>query len=130
MATEVTDIISLAAFATSFLAYLEARKANRTNEAFSALSEVIEASEKTQTYFQKLEGGEERDMGNEYSLAELWEKAAFSVSRIDKSLAVRLSAKSKFWRNRDTWDSDFRASKDISLEGVTNSAKSLMERYA
>jgi hypothetical protein len=66
----------------------------------------------------------------EYGLAEHWSRAAFLISRINKDLSVRLDAKSLFWRSPDTWETDLRAHKDISLESVTSDAKRLMESYA
>lgn len=130
MTGEVSDWISLAALVTSFVAYLEAKKANRTGEAIEALKIVIDASEKTQTYLQKRNEGRERERDVEYELAEEWSRAAFLISRINRDLSVRLHAKSQFWRNPDTWETDLRAHGDISLESVTNDAKRLMESYA
>lgn len=130
MAGEISDWISLAALVTSFIAYLEAKKANKTGAAIEALKEVIDASEKTQTYLQKRANGQDRDFHTEYGLAEHWSRAAFLISRINKELSVRLSDKSKFWRNPDTWDSDLIAQKNISLKSVTADAKRLMESYA
>lgn len=130
MAGEVSDWISLVALVTSFVAYLEAKKANKTGEAVEALSVVIDASEKTQTYMQMRAEVQERNRSTEYELAEHWSRAAFLISRIDKNLSVRLNAKSQFWRNPETWETDLRAHKDISLESVTNDAKRLMESYA
>lgn len=130
MATEVSDWISLAALVSSFVAYLEAKKANRTGEAIAALTEVISASEKTQTYLQARAEGEKRNRETEWQLAEQWSRAAFLISRINKDLSVRLNAKSEFWRNPDTWETDLRAHKDISLSSVTRDARRLMESYA
>jgi hypothetical protein len=130
MAGEVSDWIALAALATSFVAYLEAKKANKTGEAAEALAIVIVASEKTQTYLQMRAEGSERNRNTEYELAEHWSRAAFLISRINKDLSVRLNAKSQFWRNPETWKTDLRAYKDISLESVTADAKRLMESYA
>lgn len=130
MAGEISDWISLTALVTSFVAYLEAKKATKTGEAIEALKLVIDASEMTQTYLQKRTNGEDRDYKTEYNLAEHWSMAAFLISRINKELSVRLSDKSKFWRNPDTWDSKLIDEKNISLESVTNDAKRLMESYA
>lgn len=130
MPTEVNDWIALAALVTSIVAYVEAKKANRTGEAIEALRETIDASEKTQTYLQGRSEGKPRNRDTEYQLAENWSRAAFLISRVSKDLSVRLDAKSKFWRNPDTWETDLRAHKDISLESVTNDAKSLMASYA
>ncbi len=130
MAGEVSDWIALAALVTSFVAHLEAKKSNKTGEAVEALGIVIDASEKTQTYLQMRNEGGERNRGIEHELAEHWSRAAFLISRINKDLFVRLDAKSKFWRNPDTWETDLRAHKDISLESVTADAKHLMESYA
>ena len=129
MAGEISDWISLTALVTSFVAYLEAKKANKTGEAVEALKLVIDASEMTQTYLQKRTNEEDRDFRTEYSLAEHWSRASFLISRVNKELSVRLSDKSKFWRNPDTWDSKLVAEKNISLESVTNDAKRLMESY-
>jgi hypothetical protein len=130
MAGEISDWISLTALVTSFVAYLEAKKANKTGEAIEALKLVIDVSEMTQTYLQKRANGEDRDFGTEYRLAEHWARAAFSISRVNKELSVRLSDKSKFWRNPDTWDSKLISEKNISLESVTIDARRLMESYA
>jgi hypothetical protein len=130
MASEISDWIALAALATSFIAYLEAKKANKTNEAVEALTEVIEASERTQTYLQGRVEGIERNRSTEYELAEKWSRTAFLISRVSPELSVRLDAKSKFWRNPDTWQQDLRAHKDISLDSVTKDARKLMASYA
>lgn len=130
MPAEISDWISLAALVTSFVAYLEAKKANRTAEAVAALSTTIEASEKTQTYLQSRAEGYERNRQTEWELAERWSEAAFLISRVNKDLSVRLTAKSRFWRNPDTWQTDIRAHKDISLESVTEDAKKLMASFA
>ncbi|MBY8286613.1 hypothetical protein [Vibrio fluvialis] len=130
MNPEVSDWIALTALVTSFVAYLEAKKANKTGEAINALQVVIEASEKTQTYLLHRAEGGEREREKEWDLAERWSHASFLISRVNNDLSVRLSAKSKFWRNPDTWETDLRASKDISLESVTNDAKRIMESYA
>jgi len=130
MVVEISGWISLIALVTSFVAYLEAKKATKIDEAKKALKLVIDASEMTQTYLQKRANGEDRDSGTEYSLAEHWSKAAFSISSVNKELSVRLSDKSKFWRNPDTWDSKLISEKNISLVSVTNDAKRLMESYA
>ena len=130
MTTEISDWISLAAFVTSFIAHLEAKKANKTVAAIEALKEVIDASEKTQTYLQKRAKGQDRDFDTEYDLAEHWSRASFLISRINKKLSVRLYDKSEFWRNPDTWDSDLIVQKNISLKSVTTDAKRLMESYA
>jgi hypothetical protein len=130
MIQEISDWISLTALVASFLAYLEAKKTNRTNKAIEALKEVIAVSEKTYTYLQKRSKGEERNYSTEYQLAEDWSSAAFSISRIDKKLSVRLYDKSEFWRNPGTWDAKAIESKGISLKSVTSDAKRLMESYA
>jgi hypothetical protein len=130
MATDVSDWIALTALVTSFLAYLEAKKVSKTSDAVEALTLVIDASEKTQTYLDKLAGGAERHNRTEYGLAEDWSRASFLMSRINKDLSVRLSAKSRFWRNPDTWDAKAIADKNISLEAVTKDARRLMEAYA
>ena len=130
MASEISDWIALAALATSFVAYLEAKKANKTSEAVEALTEVIDASERTQTYLQGRVEGMERNRSTEYELAEKWSRAAFLISRVSPELSVRLNAKSKFWRNPDTWEQDLRAHKDISLDSVTQDARKLMASYA
>ncbi|MBS0042818.1 hypothetical protein KFE26_10945 [Shewanella sp. M16] len=130
MAMEVSDWIAIAALATSFIAYLESKKANRTNEAISALTEVINASEKTQTYLQARTEGMERNRETEWDLAERWSRSAFLISRINKELSVRLDAKSRFWRDPETWNVDLRAHKDISLEKVAIDARQLMASYA
>lgn len=129
MSGEVSDLISLVAMVTSFIAYLEAKKANNTNDAIGALTAVIEAAEKTDSYLHKRASGEDRNRNTEHTLAELWASAAFSISRIDKDLSVRLSAKSKFWRDPDTWDTSLRAHKDISLLSVRDDAQQLLESY-
>jgi len=130
MPPDVNDWMAIAALLTSIAAYVEAKKANKSSEAVAALREAIAASEKTQTYLQGRAEGKERNRETEYLLAESWSQAAFLISRVDKSLSVRLDAKSQFWRNPDTWDTDLRAHKDIALESVTNDAKRLMESYA
>lgn len=126
---EISDWIALTALVTSFVAYLEAKKVNKTAAAVEALKEIIEASEKTQTYLLRRAEGGERSRDTEWDLAEKWSYAAFLISRINKDLSVRLDAKSRFWRNPDTWETDLRASKDISLESVTQDAKRLMASY-
>lgn len=130
MPSEISDWISLAALATSFIAYLKAKKANKTGVAIEALKEVISASEKTQTYLQARAEGKERDRATEYELAEKWSYASFLISRVDKGLSIRLDAKSKFWRNPETWDSDLRAHKNIDLDSVAADARRLMSTYA
>lgn len=130
MTMEVSDWVALAALATSFVAYLEAKKTNRTGEAISVLTEVINTSEKTQTYLQGRTEGMDRNRGVEWSLAESWSRAAFLISRINRDLSVRLDAKSRFWRDPDTWNVDLRAHKDISLEKVSLDARRLMASYA
>lgn len=130
MAVEVTDLISLAALATSFIAYLEAKKAPKTAQAIEALTAVIDAAEKTETYLLKQQRTGHRDEQTEFQLAELWGNAAFLISRINKKLSVRLSAKSEFWRNPETWNIDARARPDISLASVRQDATRLMESYA
>ncbi len=130
MAGEISDWISLTALFTSFIAYLEAKKNSKTGEAIEALKLVIDASEKTQTYLQRRANGQERDNSTEYELAEDWSRASFLISRINKELSIRLSDKSQFWRNPDTWDSNLIAQKNISLESVTSDARRLMESYA
>lgn len=127
---EINDFISLAALVTSIAAYIETKKENRTGEAIEALKETIIASEKTQTYLQGRAEGKQRNRDTEYELAEAWSKAAFLISRVNKDLSVRLDAKSLFWRNPDTWETDLRAHKDISLESVTKDAKKIMAAYA
>lgn len=130
MTTEVSDWISLAALVTSFVAYLEAKKINQTGVAIAALTEVIEVSEKTETYLQARAEGKDRDREIEWQLAEKWSRAAFLISRVNGDLSVRLHEKSKFWRNPDTWEPDLRAVKDISLSSVTRDARRIMESYA
>lgn len=129
MAVEISDWIAIAALATSFVAYLDSKKAARTGEAISALTEVINASEKTQTYLQARTEGMERNREIEWDLAERWSRAAFLISRINKELSVRLDGKSSFWRNTETWNIDLRAHKDISLEKVTLDARKLITSY-
>jgi len=109
---------------------LGGKKANRTGEAVAALREVIDASERTQTYLQSRAEGGERNRDNEWELAEQWSMAIFLISRANKDLSVRLNAKSQFWRNPDTWNDDLRSHKDISLESVTRDARRLMASYA
>lgn len=130
MPLQISDWIALTSLVTSFLTFVESKKSNKTNESVAALREVINASEKTQTYLQQRLDGLERDRNTEYLLAESWSQAAFLISRVNRELSVRLDAKSKFWRNRDTWESDLRAHKDIGLESVTNEAKRIMSMYA
>ena len=133
MNIEVTDLVGVAALATSFLAYLEARKANKNSkceEIVEALGKVISASEKTQTYLLSRAEGGERNRETEWELAELWSHAAFIISRIDEDLSSRLHIKSRLWRNPDTWNQGFRATKDISLEHVSGHARKLLEVYA
>ncbi|PLY06764.1 MAG: hypothetical protein C0622_00665 [Desulfuromonas sp.] len=130
MAGEISDWIALTAAVTSFIAYLEAKKANKTNDAIEALRVVIDASEETQTYLQKRAEGLERDRETEYSLAAKWSTAGFLMSRINKELSVRLSEKSRFWREPETWSSEQINEKNISLVSVTGDAKKLMESYA
>lgn len=130
MPAEVNDWIAIAALVTSITAYVEAKKANRAGEAIEALIETIDASEKTQTYLLGRSEGKDRNRDTESQLAENWSRSAFLISRVSKDLSVRLDAKSKFWRNPDTWATDLRAHKDISLESVTNDAKALMESFA
>ncbi|ENK1957106.1 hypothetical protein [Vibrio cholerae] len=133
MNIEITDLVGVAAFATSFLAYLEARKANKhakSGEIVEALGKVITASEKTQTYLQQRADGGERDRNIEWELAEHWSHAAFIISRIDKDLSSRLHIKSRLWRDPETWNKGIRATKDISLDHVSGHARKLMETYA
>jgi len=130
MAAEIGDWISLTALATSLFALVEAKKANRTGETVQALTHVIDASERTQTYLALRAEGSDRSRQTEHEIAELWSRAAFLISRIDQSLAVRLDAKSRFWRNPDTWSPTLRASKQISLSSVTTEARRLMAAYA
>ena len=130
MAGEISDWIALTAAVTSFIAYLEAKKANKTNDAIEALRLVIDASEETQTYLQKRAEGLERDREIEYRLAAKWSESGFLMSRINKELSVRLSEKSRFWRDPETWSSDQIKEKNISLVSVTDDAKKLMESYA
>lgn len=130
MTMEVSNWIAIAALATSFIAYLESKKINQSGEAIKALTEVINASEKTQTYLLARTEGMGRSRETEWDLAERWSRAAFLISRINKELSVRLDAKSKFWRNPETWNTDLRAHKDISLEKVSLDARKLMASYA
>ncbi len=130
MPTVVSDWISLVAAITAFLAYLEAKEANRTNDAMGALKIVIETSERTQTYLFKKADGEHQDRNFEHELAEQWATAAFLISKVSKDLSIRLSEKSRFWRNPDTWEPEMKAHGDISLETVTREAKRLMGSYA
>lgn len=130
MAAEISDWIALASLATSFVAYLEAKKATNSTDAVKALTEVIDASEKTNTYLLLRADGVERNRNTEYELAERWSRAAFLISRVNRDLSVRLDAKSRFWRDPDTWNTDLRACKDISLDSVTADARRLMQAYA
>ncbi|ENC9782872.1 hypothetical protein L4Z64_000939 [Pseudomonas aeruginosa] len=130
MNVEISDWIALAALATSLFTYLESKKEHRTGEAISALTEVINASERTQTYLQARAGGMERNRETEWDLAECWSRAAFLISRVNKELSVRLDGKSRFWRDPETWSIDLRAHKDISLEKVAIDARKLMNSYA
>lgn len=96
MPGNVSDWTSLIALIVSFIAYLEAKRVNRTGEAVEALRIVIDASEKTQTYLQRRSEGGARNRDTEYELAEVWSRAAFIISRINKDLSVRLNEKSRF----------------------------------
>lgn len=128
MLNEISNWISLTALVTSFLAYLEAKKTRNTANAVEALKMVIDVSEETQTYLQKRVDGGRIRRETEYRLAEGWSRASL-MSRINKDLSVRLSYKSEFWRNPDTWDANKIKEKNISLSGVVETAKKLMISY-
>jgi len=130
MNEEINSLLDIGTFIIAVMAYLEAKKGNQTPEAINALKEVINASEKTQSYLSKRNVGGSKDFDKEQELAELWSKASLLTSRINADLSVRLSAKSKFWRDPENWENSMRAYKDISLEGVTNDAKELLEKFA
>ncbi len=130
MAGEISDWVALTAAVTSFIAYIETKKTNKTKDAIEALRVVIDASEETQTYLQKRASGLKRNRETEYNLATQWSTAGFLMSRINKELSIRLSDKSRFWRNPDTWSSESITEKNISLVSVTDDAKQLMESIA
>jgi hypothetical protein len=130
MAAEVSDWISLTALVTAFIAYIEAKKAADSGAAVQALTYVIDASERTQTYLARRANGQPRNRDTEWELAEMWSRAAFQISHINSELSVRLNAKSRFWRDPDTWDPTLRASKQIDLQSVANEARRVMRAYA
>lgn len=126
---EVSDWVSIVALATSFITYLDTKKSANKATAVQALTYVIEASEKTQTYLVRRANGAQRDREVEWELAEMWSIAAFQISRINQDLSIRLNAKSRFWRDPETWDTTLRAAKDIGLASVTNEARRVMQSY-
>ena len=130
MSNEISNWIALTAAVTAFIAYLEAKKITRNSKAIEALRIVIEAAEKTETYCVLRAEGANRNRRTEHELAELWSHASVMVRRIDRKLAFRLSDKSRFWRDPDTWSAEQIKRAGISLRSVKKDADRLLDKAA
>jgi hypothetical protein len=130
MVQDISNWISLVSAVTAFISYLEAKKATAKNSDIEVLRKIIEAANETESYLTLRAEGQERDRSKENHLANLWAETSFLMIRIDRNLSLRLSDKSKFWRDPQTWEAQQTSSGDISLSSVRNDAEKLLLAFA
>lgn len=67
-----------------------------------------------------------RDIEKEEQLSRLWLDASIETREFNKELAMRCFQKSGYWSNPEQWTDEDVANANISLKGMFDSAKKLI----
>ncbi len=90
---------------------------DRTREDEEALSALSDAYTETIQYYEFLRG-HQREPAREAGIAHKWEHVGILLEKYDATLADKLSAKSRYWREGATWSDEVIRQAGIGLESI------------
>jgi hypothetical protein len=95
---------------------------DRTKEDEDALAALSNAYHRTLQYYEFLKD-HPRDRAEEAGVAYKWEIVGILMQKYDSTLAERLDAKSRYWREGATWSDDVIRKAGIGLESIRREVK-------
>lgn len=103
----------------------------RTDERYQdALRSLLTALQRTRSYLNRLDNGEERDLSTEEELASAWNDAAVQLQPLDEDLtqdlAERALLKGFYWSDPDNWDPSKAEAAKIRIDNVFDRIQSLI----
>jgi hypothetical protein len=113
-ATLLVGIFSLVLQAASLI---PREPRDRTREDEDALSALSDAYHETVQYYEFLKE-HRRDLAKEAGIAHRWERVGILLEKYDSTLAERLNAKSRYWREGATWSDEVIRQTGIGLENI------------
>jgi hypothetical protein len=90
---------------------------NRTREDEEALTALSDAYDSTHQYYEFLKD-HPRDPVKQAEIAHKWECVGILLKKYDSTLADRLDAKSRYWRQGATWSDKIIREAGIGLEDI------------
>ncbi len=114
---EVTLIVSSLALVLQAASLIPTEQRNRTAEDEEALSALSDAYHSTQQYYEFLKS-KPRDTMQEIAIAHKWQLVGILLNKYDSTLAEKLDAKSRYWRDGATWSGEMICKTGIGLEGI------------
>ena len=113
-ATLMVGIFSLVLQAASLI---PREPRNRTHEDEEALTALSDAYTETVQYYEFLKTNP-RDLAREAGIAFRWERVGILLEKYDPTLAERLNAKSRYWREGGTWSDQVIRQAGIGLDNI------------
>ena len=90
---------------------------NRTPSDEEALTALSDAYHTTLEYYEFLKTNQ-RDSAKEVGIAHKWQRVGILLKKYDPTIAERLDAKSRYWRDGGTWSEDTIRKAGIGLEHI------------
>ncbi len=99
------------------------RRNERTDQALYALYTALN---ETKAYVEKLNSGKRRNRKTEWAIAKLWHDASVPLRGVDRELADRCFIKGSYWMEPETWTEMKIEEKQIKLDQVMQSTRTLL----
>ena len=116
-ADEATLFVSGLSLVLQAVSLIPRESRNRTQEDEQALIALSDAYHSTHEYYEFLKQ-HLRDGCRETDVAFKWERVGILLQKYDSTLAERLKAKSRYWREGATWSDDIIRQAGIGLESI------------
>jgi hypothetical protein len=114
---EVNLIVSGLSLVLQAVSLIPREPRNRTKEDENALAALSDAYHTTLQYYEFLKDNP-RDLSKEAGIAYKWEIVGIVLQKYDSTLAERLDAKSRYWREGATWSDEVIRQAGIGLENI------------
>ncbi len=113
----VTLIVSGLSLVLQAVSLIPREQRNRTKEDENALAALSDAYHTTIEYYEFLKN-HSRDTSKEAEIAYKWEIVGIVLKKYDSTIAARLDAKSRYWREGATWSDEIIRQAGIGLENI------------
>ena len=111
------EIISIISAVVKVVGAIPKKLKDRTKEDEEALLALSDAYHSTVKYYEFLKD-HDRDKCVETDVAHKWEIVGILLQKRDSTLAERLKAKSRYWRDGATWSDEIIRQAGIGLEDI------------